>query len=69
MQAAPAVIDKVKAGEISREDYLALTVENRVFDEAKASKAILAKPERLSILKRITKKTGANTSLTVRKAK
>lgn len=58
-----------KNDEISREDYLALTVEKRVFDEAKASKAILAKPERLSIIKRITQKTGANTSLTVRKAK
>lgn len=56
-------------GEISREDYLALTVERRVFDEKKASEAILKQPSRLQIIKRLTKKTGANTSLTVRKAK
>jgi hypothetical protein len=59
----------LESGEITREDYLAMTVERRVFDEDKAKKALLAKPERLSILRKITTRSAAGTSLFVRKAK
>lgn len=58
-----------EAGDISREDYLAFTREKRVFDESKATSAILADPTRLSIIKKITKRSSDNTSLTVRKRK
>ena len=57
------------AGEIEREDYLSLTREVRVFDENKALKALSDKPERLNIIKQITKRSGAGTALFVRKAK
>jgi hypothetical protein len=56
-------------GEISRSDYLAFTREARVFDESKATAAILAQPERLNILERITHRGADGTSLFVRKAK
>jgi hypothetical protein len=57
-----------KDGKVSREDYLAFTVEKRVFDEDKAKKAITDKPERMSILRLISSRSGAGTSLFVRKA-
>lgn len=56
-------------GEIDREDYLAFTREVRVFDETKALKALADKPERLQILKAITKRSRATTALFVRKSK
>jgi len=59
--------EMAESGEISREDYLSMTKEVRVFDEDKTMKSILAKPERLSIIRSITKKSGSGTSLTVRK--
>lgn len=61
--------DLVEQGVVSREDYLSMTREVRIFDEAKALKALAAKPERLGIIKSITKRSGATTSLFVRKAK
>lgn len=58
-----------EAGEISREDYLALTREVRVFDEDKARKA-LAKDKRLfGVLARITQRGGMKSALYVRKAR
>lgn len=61
--------DMLENGEISREDYLSVTVERRVFDEAKAQKAMLARPERISLLRKIAKRGQDGTSLFVRKAK
>lgn len=58
-----------KNGEIDREDYLSMTREVRVFDEAKAQQAIMKKPERMEIIRRITKRGLAGTSLFVRNRK
>jgi len=58
-----------ESGEIERDDYLAMTKEKRIFDENKALRALASKPERLAIIKSITKRGNASTSLTVRKAK
>ena len=55
-----------EAEEITREDYLAFTRETRVFDETKAMRAIAKEPSRMSILRKITKRGRASTSLFVR---
>jgi len=66
-----ALEDLLESGEISREDYLSLTVEKRVFDEAKAARAFNAKPERLTILTKILHRTVTppSTALNIRKVK
>lgn len=56
-------------GEVTRADYLALTVEKRVFDEHKATKAIKDDPSRMDILRRITKRGADGTALFVRKTR
>lgn len=53
-------------GEISREDYLALTVEKRVFDEDKAFRSMAARPGLLRIFRRIVSKGRSSTALFVR---
>jgi hypothetical protein len=64
-----SLLDEMHAeGTVSREDYLAFTREVRVFDETKAAEAIVVHPERLEILRRITKPGKPSTSLFVRKA-
>lgn len=57
------------AGQISREDYLALTVERRVFDEDKARKAIQKNKTLLGVLAKITERGGMKSALYVRKAR
>lgn len=66
------LLDLYEAGEITREDYLALTREKRVFDEDKAKAACIKDPRLLGIIAQVTRRTGAGnpgTSLYVRKAK
>jgi hypothetical protein len=58
-----------KDGKVSREDYLSMTVERRVFDEDKTRKAITDKPERMALIRAISHRSGASTALFVRKAK
>lgn len=58
-----------ESGEVSREDYLAMTREVRVFDEKKAMEAIVKNPERLNLLRRITRRTGIGSALTTRNAR
>lgn len=55
-------------GTVDREDYLAMTKTVRVWDEAKALAAITAVPERMAILRLISSRSGAGTSLFVRDA-
>lgn len=52
------LLDMYEQGEISREDYLSLTRERRVFDEDKATSAILAKPELLAVIRSAMVTTG-----------
>lgn len=56
-----------EAGHVSREDYLAFTREERVFDEMKARDAIRKNPTLLGLLRKITDRSGVNTQ--VRKGK
>ena len=66
------LLDMYEQGEISREDYLALTREKRVFDEDKATKAVLDNPALIEILHSASVVTGATApsqSLFVRKAR
>jgi hypothetical protein len=58
-----------KDGKVSREDYLSMTVERRVFDETRAKKAITDKPERMGILRLISRRGAASTALNIRKVK
>lgn len=55
------------AGQVSREQYLAFTREERVFDEMKAREAIRKDNSLLGLLARITTRSGVNTQ--VRKGK
>lgn len=67
-----ALLDLYEAGEITREQYLALTVERRVFDEAKATAAVIKDESLLEVIAKISRRTGETkpgTSLYVRKAK
>jgi hypothetical protein len=65
-----AELDRLhKADEVSREDYLAMTVSKRVFDEAKAKAACAADEQRWLILKAISSRTAPSTSLTHREVK
>lgn len=67
-----ALLDAYEEGTITREQYLSLTRERRVFDEEKASKAVLADPSLLSVLRDASVRTGQTnpgTSLYLRKAK
>lgn len=57
------------AGQITREQYLALTVERRVFDEDKARKSISKDKTLLGVLARITQRGGMKSALYVRKAR
>lgn len=57
------------AGQITREQYLALTVERRVFDEDKARRAIQKDKTLLGVLARITQRGGMKSALYVRKAR
>lgn len=52
------LLDMYEQGEISREDYLSVTRERRVFDEDKATAAILAKPELLGVIRSAMVTTG-----------
>lgn len=66
------LLDLYEDGEITREQYLALTREVRVFDEEKASKAILKDESLLEVIAKITRRTAdtkPGTSLYIRKAK
>lgn len=67
-----ALLDAYETGAITREQYLSLTREVRVFDEDKASKAVLADPSLLAVLRDASRRTGQTnpgTSLYLRKAK
>ena len=65
-----AELDRLhKEGEVSREDYLAMTVSKRVYDEHKAVLAINAKDERAAIIGKMTSRTAPSTTLYHRKAK
>ena len=57
------------AGVITREQYLALTREVRVFDEDKARKSIMKDKSLLGVLARITERGGMKSALYVRKAR
>ena len=66
------LLDLLEAGEITRDQYLSLTSERRVFDEDKATKAIIKDPSLLGIIAKITRRsspTKPGTSLFIRKAK
>lgn len=63
------LLDLYESGQITRETYLSFTREVRVFDEAKTTAAIVKDPSLLDVLKLITKRNGAGTSVTTRKAK
>lgn len=63
------LLDLYESGEITREVYLSFTVERRVFDEAKATAAIVKDPTLLDVLRKITHRAGDGTSLFERKAK
>lgn len=58
-----------EAGEITRDQYLALTREVRVFDEDKARKSIMKDHSLLKVLARITERGGMKSALYVRKAR
>lgn len=62
------LLDLYEAGEITRETYLSFTREQRVFDEKKATEAILKDPSKLEVLRKITHRDGAGTALFERKA-
>lgn len=51
------LLDLYEAGEITRDQYLALTSERRVFDEDKARKSIIKDPTLLDVIRRVTKRT------------
>lgn len=57
------------AGQITREQYLALTVERRVFDEDKARKSIQKDKTLLGVLAKITERGGMKSALFVRRAR
>ena len=65
------LLDLYEEGEITREQYLALTSERRVFDEDKATKAIVKDPTLLEVIAKVTRRvapTKPGTSLFIRKA-
>ncbi len=69
---ASHLLDLYEADEITREQYLALTREVRVFDEEKARQSILKDPSLLAIIVRVTHRiapTKPGTSFYTRKAK
>lgn len=66
------LLDLYESGKISREEYLAVTAERRVFDEEKATKAVIKNPALLDVIKQATVRSRPGkpgTSLFVRKAK
>lgn len=66
------LLDLYEAGEITREQYLAVTREVRVFDEKKASAAILRDETLLEVIAKVTKRVAPGkpgTNLQVRKTK
>lgn len=68
---ANLLLDLYEAGKITREQYLAVTSERRVFDEEKATKAIVKDPSLLAVIQLVTRPvapTKPGTSLFVRKA-
>jgi hypothetical protein len=69
-EADERLLDMYEAGEITREQYLALTREKRVFDEGKAMEAMRKDPSTfVAIVSRLGRRSSAGTSLFVRKAK
>lgn len=67
-----ALLAAYEEGQITRDQYLALTRETRVFDEAKASKAIIADPSLLEVVRSASRVTGASepgSSFFLRKSK
>lgn len=58
-----------EAGEVSREDMLALTVERRVLDKNKIMTSVTKRPSLLKVLAAITERGRPSTSLYVRKTK
>lgn len=67
-----ALLQAYEDGELTREQYLSLTRETRVFDEAKASKAVVADPSLLQVIRDASRVTGATepgSSLYLRKSK
>ena len=70
LSVSAAELDRLHAeGEVSREDYLSMTVAKRVYDEHKTILAINTKNERAAIIAKMTSRTAPSTSLTHRKAK
>jgi len=68
--AAEDLLALYEAGDITREQYLAMTRETRVFDEAKVMEAVRKDPATyLPILKKVAVRTSDGTSMYVRKAK
>jgi hypothetical protein len=68
--AAGDLLAMYEEGEITREQYLAMTRETRVFDEAKTMEAVRKDPETyLPIFQRVAVRSSESTSITVRKAK
>lgn len=68
--AAEDLLALYEAGDITREQYLAMTREQRVFDETKVMEAVRKDPETyLPILKKVAVRTSDGTSMFVRKAK
>lgn len=68
--AADDLLAMYEAGKITRENYLAMTRETRVFDEAKTMEAVRKDPETyLPILKAVAVRSDNGTSMFVRKAK
>lgn len=67
-----ALLEAYESGQITRDQYLSLTREVRVFDEEKASQAILKDTSLLQVVREATRRSGATepgTSLTLRKKK
>lgn len=68
--AADDLLAMYEAGEITREAYLSMTRETRVFDEAKTMEAVRKDPETyLPILRRVAVRSDNGTSMFVRKAR
>lgn len=61
--------DLYEQGEISREDFLAFTVEKRVLDNNKIMTSVTKRPELLKVLARITVPGRPSTGLYVRKTR
>lgn len=65
------LLDLLERNEITRDQYLSLTSERRIFDEEKATKAIVKDPTLLEVITKVTHRvapTKPGTSLFVRKA-